>query len=108
MGCAWTAELLHFRGQRGLVGFVTVNVSDILRRLRARAQAAGIDLSRPFFFPPDDPRFDQILTQVKRELCARITRFRRDKKKFALAKERSRRQKTVTLPRVTEMRNPIG
>ena len=32
--------------------------------------------SRAFFFPPDDPQFDQILTQVKRERDARVARLR--------------------------------
>jgi len=89
-----------FTDMKDLVGYFTVNVSDIIRRLRARAQAAGIDLSRPFFFLPDDPRFAEILTQVKRERDARIARFRRDKKKFAAAKTRRRRQEISELPRV--------
>lgn len=89
-----------FRGTNELVGFFSVNVSDIVRRLRARAHAAGIDLSRPFFFPPNDPRFDQILMQVKRELDARIARLRRDKKKLAAAKARGRRQDITAAPRV--------
>jgi hypothetical protein len=38
-----------------VVGFFTVNISDIIRRLRARAHTAGIDLSRPFFFRPMIP-----------------------------------------------------
>ena len=69
-----------FRDVKDLVGYFTVNVSDIVRRLRARGQAAGIDLSRPFFFLPDDLQFVEILTQVKRERDARIARFRRDKR----------------------------
>jgi hypothetical protein len=89
-----------FRGTKDLVGFFTVNISDIIRRLRTRARAAGIDLSRPFFFPPDDPRFDDILTQVKRECDARIARLRRDKKKFATAKARGRSQDIAAAPRV--------
>ena len=89
-----------FRAMTDLVGFFTVNISDIIRRLRARAQTAGIDLSRPFFFPPDDPQFDQILTQVKRERDARIARLRRDKKKFAAVKARGRRQDITAVPRV--------
>jgi hypothetical protein len=96
-----------FHGHRNLRGFFTVNVSDIIRRLRARAHAAGIDLGRPFFFPPNDPRFHQILVQVKRERDARIARFRRDKKKSALAKQRSRHQNTRPLPRVAEITYPI-
>jgi len=72
----------------------------ITRRLRTRASAAGIDLRRPFFFPPDDPRFDEIITQVKRERDARIARLRRDKRKFASAKARGRRQDIAAAPRV--------
>ena len=89
-----------FRSTTNLVGFFTVNVSDIIRRLRTRAHTAGIDLSRPFFFPPDDPHFNEILTRVKRERDARIARLRRDKKKFAAAKARGRRQDIVAAPRV--------
>ena len=89
-----------FRATKDLVGFLTVNITDILRRLRTRASAAGIDLRRPFFFPPDDPRFDEILTQVKRERDARIARLRRDKRKFASAKARGRRQDIAAAPRV--------
>ena len=89
-----------FRDLKGLVGFFTVNISDIMRRLRARAHAVGIDLSRPFFFQPNDPRFDQILMQVKRERDGRIARLRQDKKKFAAMKARSRRQDIAAVPRV--------
>jgi hypothetical protein len=89
-----------FRDTAELVGFFTVNISDIIRRLRAHAHVAGIDLSRPFFFPPDDPRFDEIRTKVKRELNARIARLRRDKKKLAAAKARGRRQDIAAAPRV--------
>ena len=97
-----------FRNTRELVGFFTVNVSDIIRRLRARAHGAGIDLSRPFFFPPDDPRFDEILMRVRRELGERIARLRRDKKKFAAARARSRREDIVPAPRVTNVGYPLA
>ena len=97
-----------FRGMKDLVGYFTVNVSDIIRRLRERAQQLGIDLSRPFFFPPDDPRFDQILTQAKRELEARIARLRRDKKKFAAAKTRHRRQDITAVRRVADPKYPFA
>jgi hypothetical protein len=89
-----------FRNTTDLVGYFTVNVSDIIRRLRTRAQTVGIDLSRPFFFPPDDPRFNEILTRVKRERDARIVRLKRDKKKFAAAKARARRQDIAAAARV--------
>jgi hypothetical protein len=95
-----------FRDIKDLVGFFVVNISDIVRRLRAKAQAVGIDLSRPFFFPPDDPRFDQILTQVKRERDARIARLRRDKKKFEAAKARGRSRHIAELPRVRDLNYP--
>jgi len=95
-----------FRDLKGLVGFFTVNISDIMRRLRARAHAVGIDLSRPFFFQPNDPRFDQILMQVKRERDGRIARLRQDKKKFAAMKARSRRQDIAAVPRVQNVGYP--
>lgn len=97
-----------FRDTKDLVGFFTVNVTDIIRRLRARAHAAGIDLGRPFFYPPNDPRFNEILTQVKRELDARIARLRRDKKKLAAVKERARRQNINVLPRVMNVNYPFA
>jgi hypothetical protein len=97
-----------FRATTDLVGFFTVNISDIIRRLRARAHAAGIDLSRPFFFPPDDPRFNEILTQVKRERDARMARLRRDKKKFGVAKARGRRQDITAAPRLKNLQYPLA
>jgi hypothetical protein len=92
-----------FRSIRDVVGFFTVNISDIVRRLRARAHTVGIDLSRPFFFSPNDPRFNEILTRVRRERDARIARLRRDKKKSAAAKARGRRQDIVAAPRVKDI-----
>ena len=92
-----------FRVTTDLIGYFNINISDIIRRLRAKAAAAGIDLTRPFFFPPDDPRFNEMLTRVKRERDARIARLRRDKKKFAAAKARARRQDIVAAPRVKDI-----
>jgi hypothetical protein len=97
-----------FRSTTNLVGYLTINISDIIRRLRTRAHMAGIDLSRPFFFSPDDPRFNEILTRVKRERDARIARLRRDKKKFAAAKARGRRQDIVAAPRVQNVNYQIA
>jgi hypothetical protein len=97
-----------FRDEKDLVGYFTVNISDIIRRLRARAYAAGIDLTRPFFFPPDDLRFNEILARVKRERDARIARLRRDKKKFAAAKARARRQDIAAAARVKNVNYQFG
>ena len=91
-------QIAHFRNEQNVVGFFTVNISDIIRRLRAKAVAAGIDLSRPFFFSPNDPRFN---ARVRRERDARIVR--RDKKKFAAAKARNRRQDIIAAPRVKDI-----
>jgi hypothetical protein len=41
-----------FQNTKDLVGFFTVNISDIIRRLRANAKKAGIDLGRRSFFRP--------------------------------------------------------
>jgi hypothetical protein len=95
-----------FLGKKDLVGFFTVNISDIIRRLRAKAQAAGINLRGPFFFPPDDPRFDQILNQVKRERDGRIARLRRDRKKFAITKQRRQRDNITEPERVRDLDYP--
>jgi hypothetical protein len=61
---------------------IAVNITDITARLRAKARAAGIDLSQPFFFPPEHERFSQIITEFKQEREARIARLRRNKKKL--------------------------
>jgi hypothetical protein len=61
---------------------IAVNITDILARLRAKARAAGIDLSQPFFFPPDHDRFAQITAEFEHEREARLARLRRDKKKW--------------------------
>ncbi len=97
-----------FRGLSELVGYFAVNVSDILRRVRTRAQAIGIDLSSPFFFSPEDERFHQIITRVTRERDARVSRLRRDKKKLAAAQARRRRQDITAVPRVENMNYPLA
>jgi hypothetical protein len=97
-----------FRETKDLAGFFTANVSDIIRRLRRRAREAGIDLERPFFFAPDDPRFDQILRQVERERDARVARLRKDKTKLAKTKKRVHREDIASLPRVKTVNYPIA
>ena len=61
---------------------IAVNVTDILKRLRDKGRAAGIDLSQPFFFAPEHERFSQIISEFEQEREARIARLRRTKKKF--------------------------
>jgi hypothetical protein len=67
---------------KGASSVIAVNITDVLARLRAKARAAGIDLSQPFFFPPDHPRFSQIITEFEHEREARVARLRRDKMKW--------------------------
>jgi hypothetical protein len=64
----------------GLV--IAVNITDMIARLRAKGLAAGIDLSQPFFFPPDHERYFQIISEFEAERGARLARLRRDKKKW--------------------------
>jgi|SRR5271169_4805422 len=78
---------------RGVGNYWGVNISDIIRRLRARAEATGIDLNRPFFYPPGDARFDEIMTtRIKRELESRMARLKKDKKKSTAMRAWRRRQ----------------
>jgi hypothetical protein len=61
---------------------MAVNITDILARLRLKADAAGIDLSQPFFFPTSHERFAQIVGEFEQEREARMARLRRDKNKW--------------------------
>lgn len=67
---------------RNASSVIGVNITDLVRRLRAKGHTAGIDLSQPFFFPPEHERFSQIITEFTQEREARIARLRRSKKKF--------------------------
>jgi hypothetical protein len=71
---------------------IAVNITDIIARLRTKARAAGIDLSQPFFFPPEHERFSQIIVEFEQEREARIARLRRSKEKFRRHKELMSRQ----------------
>jgi hypothetical protein len=66
----------------GASSVIAVNITDIVTRLRTKARAAGIDLSQPFFFPPDHERFSQIITEFEEERRTRIARLRQNKKKW--------------------------
>ena len=67
---------------RNASSVMAVNISDIIARLRTKARTAGIDLSQPFFFPPEHERFSQIIAEFEHERAARIARLRRSKKKL--------------------------
>jgi hypothetical protein len=97
-----TLDLINqdFKEVKELVGYFIVNISDIIRRLRARAKKCGIALSGRFFLSPDDSQSDEFLMQFKRERDARLTRLKRDKKKLAVARQRARHEGISALPRV--------
>src|SRR4029077_3102261 len=59
---------------------IAVSVTDILRRLREKARAGGIDLYQPFFFPPEHERFSQIISEFKQEQETRPERLQQSKK----------------------------
>ena len=79
--------MTDLHGARSVIG---VNISQILARLREKAQAAGIDLSQPFFFPPEHERYLQIIAEFQQERKARLARFRRTKKKSQHSQAMSR------------------
>ena len=81
---------------------IAVNITDILARLRAKGRTAGIDLSQPFFFPPEHERFSQIITEFEQEREARIARLRRSKKKFRRHQELMGRQDIRAVPRLRD------
>jgi hypothetical protein len=86
---AWFHELLLTHGAneqilsdlQGARSVIAVNVTQILARLRDKARAAGIDLSQPFFFPPEHERYAQIIGEFQQERAARLARLRPTKKK---------------------------
>jgi hypothetical protein len=65
----------------GASSVIAVNITDIIARLRGKARAAGIDLSQPFFFPPEHERFSQIITEFEHEREARMARLRGSEEK---------------------------
>jgi hypothetical protein len=74
-----------------------VSITDILARLRANGREIDVDLSQPFFFPPDHPRFTEVIAEFRRTRDERIARLRRDKKKSAQMKERMR-EPSIRIP----------
>jgi hypothetical protein len=87
---------------------IAVNITDIIERLRAKARGAGIDLSQPFFFPPEHERYSQIITEFEQEQKARVARLRRSKKKFRRHQELIRRQDIKEVPRLRSAPQPVA
>jgi hypothetical protein len=81
---------------------IAVNITDIITRLRAKARTAGVDLSQPFFFPPEHERFSQIITEFKQEREARIARLQRSKKKLRRHKALMSRQDIKAVARLRD------
>ena len=81
---------------------IAVNITDIIARLRAKASMVGIDLSQPFFFPPEHARFSQIITEFKQEREARVARLRRSKKKLRRHQALMSRQDIKPIERLRE------
>jgi hypothetical protein len=81
---------------------IAVNITDMIARLRARAAMAAIDLSQPFFFPPEHVRFSQIITEFEHEREARIARLRRSKKKLRRHRALMSRQDIKAIARLQE------
>jgi hypothetical protein len=77
---------------RGSSSIITVDISDIVSRLRDRGRIAGVDLSGPFFFPPGHPKLKEIIAEFEEERERRVARFRRDKKK--LIRQNAQRRRT--------------
>ena len=98
-----TEEIMSDLHDAGSV--IAVNISDIIGRLRARARTAGIDLSQPFFFPPEHERFAQIITEFQQEREARIARLRRDKQKLRRHQTLLGRQDIMAVARLRDAPN---
>jgi hypothetical protein len=76
---------------RGSSSIITVDIRDIVSRLRERARGVGVDLSGAFFYPPGHSKLKEIIAEFVEERERRAARLRRDKKKFARHKALLRR-----------------
>jgi hypothetical protein len=90
---------------RNTSSVIAVNITDIIVRLRTKARMAGIDLSQPFFFPPDHERFSQIIAEFEQEREARIARFRRSKKKLRRYQPLTSRPDIKAVARLSDVPN---
>jgi hypothetical protein len=85
----------------GARSVIAVNVTQILARLRDKARAAGIDLSQPFFFPPEHERYSQIIAEFEQEREARVARLRQTKKKSRHPQaKKSRPSQAISRPNI--------
>jgi hypothetical protein len=98
-------ELMRdFHGLHGTV--MAIDITDILARLRANAREIGLDLSQAFFWPPDHPRFAQIIEEFKQIREQRVARFRRDRKRFRAHQQMLNQHAVRVAARVAET-NPF-
>ena len=65
---------------------IAVNITDIIARLRVKARAAGIDLSQPFFFPPDHERSRRSSTNSCRSASRKSCVFDKAKRRIGATK----------------------
>lgn len=65
-----TADLRGIKMDRA----VTASVTGIVADVRARAKAVGVDLSQPFFPPPDHPQFRALIDEAKHQRMAALKR----------------------------------
>jgi hypothetical protein len=85
----------------GARSVIAVNVTQILARLRDKARAAGIDLSQPFFFPPEHERYAQVIAEFQQEREARVARLRRIKRKSRhLLAKKARPSQPISHPNI--------
>ncbi len=75
------ASLLHgVRNSKGEAGpttrIILVNVTEVLRRVRANAAAKGLDLSDPFLPPPDSKAFAELMSAGRKMDGERLAEIR--------------------------------
>jgi len=77
VGCGTIAELAKCaEGAPAMPERLTmVNITSMLARVRARAAGVGLDLSAPFFPPPDDPFAKQLIATAKQDREAAVAMY---------------------------------
>ena len=59
---------------------VTASITGIIKDIRARAGAKGVELDQMFFWPPDHPEFAKLVAEAKHERMMALRRHRGGKK----------------------------